>query len=284
MPKSSSGVDDNADAHVVAGFGDEWSRFDQAELSDAELQTMFESYFRIFPWHQLPPDPVGFDLGCGSGRWARMVAPRVGTLLCIDASAAALEVARRNLQGHENCEFHHASVAQIPLDDGVADFAYSLGVLHHVPDTAAGIRACAEKLKPGAPLLLYLYYAFDQRPRWFRALWRITEPLRFAISRMPGFFRSAITNVLAALVYWPLARTARLLEKLGANVESLPLSFYRDRTFYVMRTDALDRFGTRLEKRFTRRQIETMMRDAGLTEIRFSDDPPFWCAVGVKRT
>jgi hypothetical protein len=50
-----------------------------------------------------------------------------------------------------------------------------------------------------------------------------------------------------------------------------------------MRTDALDRFGTPLEQRFTRAQITKMMTAAGLENIRFSDGFPFWCAVGFKR-
>ena len=50
-----------------------------------------------------------------------------------------------------------------------------------------------------------------------------------------------------------------------------------------MRTDALDRFGTRLEQRFTRKQVEMMMEAAGLEQIVFSDHSPFWCAVGRRR-
>ena len=69
---------------------------------------------------------------------------------------------------YSNCEFHCASVDAIPLPDDSADFGYSLGVLHHVPDTQKGILECVRKLKPGAPFLLYLYYAFDNRPWWFR--------------------------------------------------------------------------------------------------------------------
>ena len=270
----------NVDDAVVRGFGDEWQRFDQRKLSRAELETLFDSYFHIFPWDKLPPDARGFDAGCGSGRWASLVAPRVGQLHCIDASAEALGVARRNLSALTNCEFHHATVDAMPLAEGAFDFGYSLGVLHHIPDTAAGIAACVAKLKPGAPFLLYLYYAFDNRPAWYRAIWKSSELLRALLSRAPRFVRHAGADLAAALLYFPMARFARLLEKLGMNVEAFPLSFYRNRPFYVMRTDALDRFGTRLEKRFTRAQIETMMKEAGLRDIVFSDAPPYWCAVG----
>jgi len=49
-----------------------------------------------------------------------------------------------------------------------------------------------------------------------------------------------------------------------------------------MRTDALDRFGTRLEQRFTRDEIERMMQASGLEDIQFRDGPPFWVACGSK--
>ncbi len=270
----------NIDAAVVDGFGDEWSRFDQSELSAAELRQLFDEYFDIFPWHELPPDAVGLDLGCGSGRWARLVAPRVGRLLCFDASQAAVDVARRMLAAVENAEVAVAGVDELPVPDGSADFAYSLGVLHHIPDTAAALRSCVRKLRPGAPFLVYLYYRFDNRPAWYRILWKLTEGVRYTVSRSPKPVRYVVSQFLAATVYWPLARLARVAERMGMRAESFPLSYYRHRSYYVLRTDALDRFGTRLEQRFTRSEIEAMMTDAGLVDIIFSSHAPFWCAVG----
>ena len=271
----------NIDKEVVEGFGDEWARFDQSALTVGELSSMFESYFHIFPWEQLPEDAVGFDLGCGSGRWAKMVAPRVGKLHLIDPSDA-IEVARRNLADQANCEFHRASVDEMPLANSSCDFGYSLGVLHHIPDTEAGLGKCVSKLKTGAPFLLYLYYRFDNRPAWFRAIWKASDVGRRFVSKLPHAARFAVSQVIAAMVYFPLARTALWVERLGANPNSLPLSQYRDNSFYTMRTDALDRFGTRLEKRFTKAEIRTMMGNCGLTNVTFSDRS-FWTAVGYKK-
>jgi SAM-dependent methyltransferase len=275
-------VSRNVDERVVAGFGDEWTRFDQSGLTAAELEEIARLYFAGFPWDRVPSWASGFDLGCGSGRWARFVAPRVGTLHCIDPSPEALAVARRNLAGLPNVAFHLAGVDDIPLADGSQDFGYCLGVLHHVPDTAAGLCNAAAKLKPGAPFLVYLYYAFDNRPPWFRAVWRTTDALRRLVSKAPHPLRYVVSQLLALLVYLPLARLARLLEAVGARVENLPLSAYRRRSFYVMRNDALDRFGTRLEQRFTRAQVLEMMTRAGLRDVTFSDAVPFWCAVGYR--
>jgi SAM-dependent methyltransferase len=212
-----------------------------------------------------------------------LVAPRVYRLHCIDASAAAVEVARRNLADLPNCELHVASVDQLPLAVNSMDFGYSLGVLHHIPNTQAGLSACVQRLKPSAPFLVYLYYAFDNRPWWFRLLWRASDLVRQAVSRAPMALRYAISQVIAATIYYPLARLSGVLERMGVKVDGLPLSAYRAQSFYVMRTDALDRFGTRLEQRFTASQIRRMMERAGLDRITFSDSVPFWCAVGYKK-
>lgn len=271
----------NIDTQTVDGFGDEWERFDQSTLDPEEAKRLFELYFAVFPWRDLPAQAEGFDLGCGSGRWAKWVAPRVGRLHCIDPSSA-LEVAQRNLAEHPNCEFHSASVDAMPIADSSMDFGYSLGVLHHVPDTQAAITACVSKLKFGAPFLVYLYYAFDNRPLWFRAIWRLSDFVRRGISRLPHKLRYLVSQVIAGAIYFPLARLALLGEKLGLNVNNMPLSPYRTLSFYTMRTDALDRFGTRLEQRFTRSEIEEMMQKAGLERIEFSSNLPYWCAVGFR--
>lgn len=279
MAKNLEIHNETTDERTIEGFGAEWAAFDQSNQDPSERQSEFERYFSVFPFTGLE-QAEGFDLGCGSGRWAALAAKRVGHLHCIDPAEKALAVARANLAGHANVSFHLASADNIPLADGSQDFGYSLGVLHHTPDTEAALAKCVAKLKPGAPFLVYLYYAFDNQPWWFRQIWRVSDIGRQIISRLPFGPRRFASEALAATLYWPLARTARLAEKLGANVRAFPLSDYRRKSFYAMRTDALDRFGTRLEKRFTRNEITSMMRRCGLEDIVFREDAPFWCACG----
>ena len=268
----------NIDLKTVDGFGKEWSAFDQSILSEAERVSIFDNYFSIFPWESLPRNAVGADIGCGSGRWAILMARRVGTLHCVDPSEKALAVA-----AFPNVYFHEAGVDALPFPDGSMDFAFSLGALHHVPDTGAAISSVARILKSGAPFLVYLYYRFDNRPLWFRILWSLSDLVRRVVARLPFGLRYWTSQVLAIGVYFPVARTCRAIEKLGFQVDGMPLAFYRDKSLYVMRTDALDRFGTQLEQRFTRRQILEMLVSSGFTDVRFSEGPPFWCAVGYRR-
>ena len=98
----------NLDVKTVNSFGDEWARFDQSALSEEEANKIFDEYFAVFPWDRLPADATGFDMGCGSGRWARLMVSRVGHLHCMDPSSA-LEIAKVALSSAKNASFifHH---------------------------------------------------------------------------------------------------------------------------------------------------------------------------------
>jgi len=272
----------NIDRKTVSSFGNEWSRFDQSKLSKEELSKIFKDYFKIFPWDKLPKNSEGFDMGCGSGRWAYLVSPKVGRLNCIDPSSA-IDVARLKLSKFDNVFFYKNSVGDKFLPLGSQDFGYSLGVLHHVPDTEKAIESCVDLLKPGAPFLLYLYYKFDNKPFLYRAIWNISNVVRRAVYHLPFSIRNIVTDFIAIVVYYPLAEISCILEKAGFNISNMPLAYYRNHSFHTMRTDSRDRFGTPLEKRFTKLQIKKMMQQSGLKEIHFSDNAPFWCVVGIKK-
>jgi len=259
----------NLDAATVDGFGEEWGKFTQKNLSTRERQEIFARYFSLVDWSKKPKKAL--DMGCGSGRWDVLVAPLVEQLIAADASPQALEVAKQNVRA-PNVSFIECSPETLPFPDGYFDFIFSLGVLHHVPDTQVAIESLARKLVPGGLLVLYLYYAFDNRPSWYRTLWKLTNVLRRGISKLPFFLRYVLSQLIALFVYWPLARFAKYLPV----PEAWPLRFYSDRSFYVMRTDALDRFGTRLEQRFTKEQIAAMLETAGLNCVEFSEAEPHW--------
>lgn len=272
----------NIDKKTVLSFSDEWSHFDQEPLNDYERKYLFDKYFHIFPWSSLSKKAMGFDMGCGSGRWAKLVAPRFSKLTCIDPSLEALSIAKKNLAHFKNIVFVNSGVSDQPLPPNSQDFGYCLGVLHHIPDTLTALKNCVQMLKPGAPFLIYLYYKFDNRSRFYVIIWHISDLLRLFISRMPSILKLIITNTIATLVYLPFARIAFIAEKIGLKVDNWILSSYRKTSFYTMRTDSRDRFGTPLEKRFTRSEINSMMKEAGLDNITFSENFPFWCAVGKK--
>ena len=187
-------------------------------------------------------------MGCGSGRWAKFIAPKVKVLNCIEPSDKALKIAKQNLKNFKNCKFENNNVMDNSIQDSSQDFGYCLGVLHHIPDTKLGLISCVKKLKKGAPFLIYLYYRFDNKPFWYRFIWSSSDIIRRLISKLPFNLKIILTTLIALIVYYPLSKLALFLESFKFNINNLPLSSYRKTSFYTMKTDALDRFGTRLEK------------------------------------
>jgi len=269
------------DLDVINDFGNEWNYYDQLNLNDKEGEKIFLNYFGIFPWKLIGKESVGFDMGSGSGRWAKFVAPKVKHLHCIEPSEA-IKISMQNLSNNENCSFHNKSIKNINLKDGSMDFGYSLGVIHHISDYQDAIERCVCLLKPNSPILFYFYYSFDNKPFWYRSLWTLTDPIRLIISKLSFRTKVFITTIIASFIYFPLAKFSKFLSFFNLDTKNIPLSYYKDMSFYTMRTDALDRFGTKLEQRFSKSEIENILKSKGLKKITFSNKAPFWCVVGYK--
>ena len=113
-------IQSNLDEKTISGFGDEWKRLPQHDLGKKQRQLIFDDYFAIFPWSLLPKDAIGIDVGCGSGRWAQVMAKKVKHLHLLDASADALEVAKYNLSQYENVSFHNTSIESMQFENNLS--------------------------------------------------------------------------------------------------------------------------------------------------------------------
>lgn len=273
----------NKDNKVIEDFGEEWVDFtyENKKIDLAEVEKNFFQYFSIFPWSKISEKAEGFDMGCGSGRWAQFVAPKVHKLNCIEPSKA-MDVAKVNLQEFENVSFYNETTDSCSLNEQTQDFGYCLGVLHHIPDTQKALNDCSRLLKKGAPFLLYLYYDLENKPQWYKFAWRISDLFRNIISISPKFIKKNTCFLIAAFIYLPLSRVALLFDLFGFDVKNFLLADYRRKPFYQLRNDALDRFGTRLEQRFSRQQIENMLKISGFQDVTFSEEMPFWTCISYK--
>ncbi len=113
--------------------------------------------------------------------------------------------------------------------------------------------------------------------------WKLSNILRKLVSVLPEKFKNILSDLFALVLYYPMAKISLCLDKMNINVKNVPLSYYKNLSFYTMRTDSRDRFGTYLEKRYSKKQIKEMLENGGLYNIKFSKKAPFWCAVGLKK-
>lgn len=141
----------NKDEKVIEEFGEEWTRFNHSSIDTEKFKENFDQYFSIFPWDVLPKDAVGFDMGCGTGRWAQFVSPKVKNLNCVGPSDA-INAAKKNLINNKNVTISKETTEDCSLSPGSQDFGYYLGVLHHIPHTQEALNDCKKLLKSGAPI------------------------------------------------------------------------------------------------------------------------------------
>lgn len=249
-------------------FGEEWHAYPEML---AEHDKEFSQYFDLIDIDSLETATV-CDLGCGSGRWSYHLRNRCRQMILVDFSDAIF-IARRNLRDCENALFFMADLTDLPFRRPFADLVICLGVLHHLPIPAL---YAVRRLRLFAPrVLVYLYYALDNRPVYFRPLLAVVTGLRQLTSRVRGSrIRGALTWLLTLAVYAPLLFVGRLLDLVGLG-RFVPLyDTYKAKSLRRIRQDAYDRFFTRIEQRVTRASI-LRLRDTFET-VTLSPNLPYW--------
>jgi SAM-dependent methyltransferase len=213
---------------TAAGFGWQWQHFTQQDERYAEqflgwIAPVTAEFFR---------DKVVLEGGCGKGRHTQLAA-RWGArdVIGIDLSVA-VETAFAATRALPNAHIIQADIYHLPLARKF-DYAFSVGVLHHLPDPRAGFHALASKVKPGGHVSAWIYGA--ENNEWIT---RFVNPVREKItSRMDRGALLQLSKVPAACVY---AATKLVYGPLNRNASSLAR-----RLFYNDYLNAISNFGWR---------------------------------------
>lgn len=272
--------DENLDQGVIDSFGHEWATFDYGETETSEaLDAQFMAYCAPIDLTQFnPKTSVAGDFGAGSGRWASRLTPYFSLVYALEPSDGASTVLKKKFSDEAKIVVLQETVGANSIPLASLDLAMSLGVLHHIPDTGLAIKDVSRRIKPGGIFLCYLYYSLENKPTFYKLIFKAVDGVRRVISVLPQRIKQLVTSTIAALIYWPLARFSKVLNKLGVNTSNIPLHHYADMPFVMLANDALDRFGTSLEQRFSKAEITEMLRAAGfdIATLKFSDSEPFW--------
>lgn len=187
---------------TAANFGWQWQHFTEEDTRYAEqflgwIAPVTPEFFR---------DKVVLEGGCGKGRHTQLAA-RWGAqdVVGIDLSAA-VETAFAATRSLPNAHVVQADIYRLPLARKF-EYAFSVGVLHHLPDPRGGFRSLASKLKPGGSLSAWVYGAENNEwiTRWVNPLReritsRLDKRVLLHLSKVPA----ACMYVATKLVYGPL--------------------------------------------------------------------------------
>jgi SAM-dependent methyltransferase len=145
---------------TVENFGWQWRHF--RYLLEPPLENL---QFLDWIWPLTENDFKGkvvLDAGCGMGRWPETVA-RFGAseVFAVDLGSA-VEAAYERLRGYPHVHVIQADILALPFRQGAEapfDIAYSLGVIHHMPEAHLGFRAYSRHVKPGGKVHAWVYGA-----------------------------------------------------------------------------------------------------------------------------
>lgn len=253
---------------IQYSFGEEWTGFPEIL---PEHRAEFDEYFDIVDLSELEGKRV-CDLGCGIGRWAHFIAGRCREIVTVDFSDAIF-VTRRNLADHGNALFFMGDLQRLPFRHDFCDFLYCIGVLLTLPtDCLEEVRA----LRPYAPkLLIYTYYALDNRPPLYRAAFHVADVLRRLVSRIRSpAFRAVFTPLATVFIYYPLIGLGNVLHPFGLS-GNIPLwETHHGQSFKRISQDVYDRFFTAIEQRVTRKQVAALADT--FTRVIIGDRVPYW--------
>lgn len=274
IPRFVREPDDALARRTQASFGYEWSHFDDWTASGS---TNFRDYFCGLDLSSLA-DAVVLDAGCGMGRHARQLAAHVRHIVAIDFSRA-VDRAARNVSDQPNVSCIQADLTRLPLREGVFDFVYSMGVVHHLSNTEEVVQSLARKLRPGGRLRVYLYW---KRTGVSGALLRVVTAARHVTTRLPFPMLRALCWALSVGLYGTVIVPYRALLAMGFTApKGWPLYVYTKYPFQVLYNDQFDRFSAPLEKRYSAEEAATLLRNAGLSHVRVF--PMYgWIAEGTR--
>ena len=259
-------------------FGYQWTEFSAMVI---DFKRNFLHY--IYPVDaSFFPGKLGLDAGCGFGRHIYNAATFGADMIGVDISEA-IESTRANTQHLPNVHLVQANLYALPFRQGIFDFAYCIGVLHHLPDPEAGFRALVSVVKPQGAVFIWVYS--KARP----VLNAMLEGARSITTRLPPHIQKAVAWIGAAIDWgvfiWPYRRllsfpgVGPLVERVGPQ----RLRVYSRYPFQVVWADWFDRLAAPIRFYYDDRDLGGWLDRANLLRTTISPTGLFgWRAYGER--
>jgi len=235
-------------------FGFQWNRFARTQLDSANGTTRSrDTFVQKTGWS--PATLRGkrvLDAGCGMGRFAEVCADAGAEVYAVDLSVA-VNAAYRNLGHRPNIHIYQADIMNLPFPERSFDFIYSIGVLHHTPNTRVAFLRLLPLLKPGGTIAIWVY---GRQLKWLIG----SEILRVVTPALPKAWL-----LYACRVSIPLYRVHRIPVLGRITTVVLPTSMQPNAESRWL--DTFDWYSPRYQWKHTYGEVEAWFEEAGLVEV-----------------
>lgn len=242
-------------------FGYEWTRY--SELADRYRQQFLDWIRPVGP--DFFQDQLVLEGGCGKGRHTALAAEFGARAVVAMDLSDAVDAAFANTRHLGNVHVIQADLNRPPVRP-IFDYAFSIGVLHHLPEPERGFHALVDRLRPGGAISAWVYGR--EGNGW---IVRIVTPLRERVtSHLPRGILDAISGALAVpltaatkLIYRPLHGT-----RVSAVLPYAPyLTYIADFPYREQRSIVFDHLVAPVAFYLRRNEFEGWFVRAGLQDI-----------------
>jgi SAM-dependent methyltransferase len=259
-------------------FGYQWTVFSEMVV---DFRQNFLTYIspvdeRFFPGKR------GLDMGCGFGRHIYNAAKFGAEMVGVDISEA-IESTRVNTEGMPNVHLVQADVYHLPFKPGIFDFAYSIGVLHHLPEPEAAFQRVVSLVRPGGSVFIWVY---SNSRRIMNAM---LESVRAVTTRSPKKLQQFVSFLSASVDWVGFVMPYRILSKLPAlgplarRFGPQRLKVYAEYPFQVVYADWFDRLAAPIRFYYDRDAMRGWLERARLEHPAISPTGLFgWRAYGER--
>lgn len=208
------------------------------------------------------------DIGCGSGRFTKWGAKLGAKIVFGTDLGESVEVAYQMTKKLNNVCIVQADIYHMPFKN-VFDIAYSIGVLHHLPEPKKGFLSLPKVLKNNGKMLTWIYNRRNNN----RAIY-FYEPIRSVLKKMPKpillkfcYFPAFAVHAINYLTFW--------LNSIGKHdiAKKIPFSYYANFPFNMKLNDAFDILATPKSNYFYYEEIEMWYNNAKLKHIKSFEHP-----------
>jgi SAM-dependent methyltransferase len=250
----------------AGNFSHEWTLHRRTQLDSARSALSERTFTEKTGWRaEDVRGRVVLDVGCGMGRFADVVLRWGGRVVGVDLSYA-VDSARSNLAHQEGFTAIQASVFDLPFRPESFDLIYSIGVLHHTPDTRRAFHCLPPLLRPGGTIAIWVYSLHAYPPEGIEE--RRDRILRTVTTRMPSRLLHVLCRglCLARVPFRPLWHM--LLP--GFVFHAFPKTHgYESHDWRVL--DTFDWYSPRYQFKHSYPEVFRWFREAGLVNIDLLD-------------
>ena len=248
------------DGIYANSFGRQWNWFRTVQIdSQNGMQRSEETLHEVTGWHDSEYHGRRLlDAGVGAGRFAERAAAKGAEVYGVDLTTA-IDAAYRNIGQRPNVHLMQADIFALPFRRETFDLAYSIGVLHHTPDTRTAFTRVAETVRPGGKLAVYLYARYGIAHRGSDLIRRVTT--RLPLSVMWGLSAAAVP--LYYLYRVPVVGTL-------ANLAA-PISM--DRNWRWRWLDTFDWYTPKYQWKYLYPEIFQWFRESGFHDVEIFGGP-----------